>query len=70
VWRNLGLTSYLGHSTAVAESSDKRFRHVGFWAYQLWRTAMFTGLVSLRNKVLVPADRLRAGIFGRDVSKF
>jgi hypothetical protein len=36
----------------------------------LWRAAVFTQLVSVRNKVLVPPDRLRARLFGRDLTKF
>jgi hypothetical protein len=31
---------------------------------------VFTHLVSPKNKALVPLDRLRAYVFGRDLSKF
>jgi hypothetical protein len=44
--------------------------HAGFWAYQFWRSAVFTHLVSPKNKVMVPLDRLRASVFGRDLTKF
>jgi NADH:ubiquinone reductase (non-electrogenic) len=69
IWKNLGISSYIGGSAAVAESAGKR-RFAGFLAYQLWRSAIFTQLVSPKNKVLVPLDRLRAAIFGRELSKF
>ena len=52
------------------ESAGRGPKHAGSWAYQLWRSAVFTQLVSPKNKVLVPLDRLRAYVFGRDLSKF
>jgi NADH:ubiquinone reductase (non-electrogenic) len=68
-WRNLGISSYLGEGTAVLDGGGAGRARAGFWAYQLWRAAIFTSLVSLRNKVLVPLDRLRAAVFGRDLSR-
>jgi NADH:ubiquinone reductase (non-electrogenic) len=68
-WRNLGLSSYIGGAEAVAQS-DRGGRMKGFLAYQLWRSALFTQLVSLKNKVLVPLSRLQTALFGRDLSKF
>ena len=52
------------------ESPAHSRRFSGFLAYQLWRSAIFTDLVSVKNKLLVPLDRLRAFVFGRDLSKF
>lgn len=69
-WRNLGVSSYIGAGDAVLESGDRRRKRAGFWAYQLWRSAMLTGLVSVKNKILVPLDRFRAAVFGRELSKF
>jgi len=69
VWKNLGISSYIGGQEAIVESGRKR-RFAGFLAYQLWRSAIFTQLVSPKNKVLVPLDRMRAAIFGRELSKF
>jgi NADH dehydrogenase FAD-containing subunit len=69
-WRSLGIGSFLGAGRAVVESAGRRRKHAGFWAYQLWRSAVFTRLVSPKNKILVPMDRLRAFVFGRDLSKF
>jgi NADH:ubiquinone reductase (non-electrogenic) len=69
-WRNVGVSSYIGRGSAVAESGRGSRRAAGFLAYQMWRSAMFTQLVSPKNKILVPLDRLRAAVFGRELSKF
>jgi NADH:ubiquinone reductase (non-electrogenic) len=69
VWRSRGMATYLGGATAVFASADGDHA-VGARAYWRWRTGVFSDLVSVRNKVLVPLDRLRAKIFGRDLSKF
>lgn len=68
-WRNLGFNSYIGGDEAVVQSEAGR-RWAGWWAYQMWRSAIFTDLVSLKNKVLVPISRLLTFFFGRDLSKF
>jgi NADH:ubiquinone reductase (non-electrogenic) len=69
-WRNLGFSSYIGDRAAVVQSPGGGGRWAGFVAYQLWRSAIFTQLVSVKNKVLVPLSRLRTAVFGRDMSKF
>jgi NADH:ubiquinone reductase (non-electrogenic) len=68
-WRNRGISSYIGRGSAVVAPHEGPGR-MGFWAYQQWRGAIWTGLVSWKNKLLVPLDRLRAFAFGRDLSKF
>jgi len=70
VWRDAGVGSFLGGGRAIVEPPGRGRAHAGAWAYQLWRSAVFTQLVSPRNKLLVPLDRLRAYVFGRDLSKF
>lgn len=65
-WQPWGTSSFIGGSAAVAEGSSKL---AGFWAYQQWRAAIWTQLVSWRSKVLVPLDRFRAYVFGRDISR-
>jgi NADH dehydrogenase FAD-containing subunit len=70
VSKNVGISSCLGGGRAIVEAPGEGPKHTGAWAYQLWRSAVFTQLVSPRNKVLVPLDRLRAYVFGRDLSKF
>jgi NADH dehydrogenase FAD-containing subunit len=69
-WRDRGVSSFIGGGRAVAESRGRARKVSGWLAYQLWRSAAFTGLMSVKNKVLVPLDRLRALVFGRDLSKF
>ena len=68
-WKRHGMGSYLGSGDAVMESPDGRGGWTGYVAYQQWRGAIWTDLVSTRNRVLVPLDRLRAWVFGRDLSK-
>jgi NADH dehydrogenase FAD-containing subunit len=70
VWRDLGMGSFLGGGRAVFESTGRGRKRAGFRAYQLWRSAVFTQLVGTRNKALVPLDRLRAYVFGRDLGTF
>jgi NADH:ubiquinone reductase (non-electrogenic) len=69
-WRDLGINSYIGGADAIAQTGPGKGRIKGYLAYQLWRSAIFTQLVSLKNKVLVPLSRLQAWLFGRDLSKF
>jgi NADH dehydrogenase FAD-containing subunit len=70
VWRNVGIGSLLGSGRAIVEAPREGRKHAGTWAYQLWRSAVFTQLVSPKNKIIVPLDRFRAFVFGRDLSKF
>src|SRR5205085_2090936 len=70
VWRGHRVASYIGGGDAVFERPDHTDRHAGFWAYQNWRAATWTQLVSVRNKLMVPFDRFRTRMFGRDLNKF
>jgi NADH:ubiquinone reductase (non-electrogenic) len=69
-WRNRGSSSFIGGGKAIVESSSQSRTFSGFLGYQLWRSAIFTQLVSPKNKLLVPLDRFRALVFGRDLGKF
>lgn len=69
-WRDRGASSFLGHGRAVVQRPGRPRGVAGFLAYQLWRMGVFTGLLGPKNRVLVPLDRLRAYVFGRDLSKF
>ena len=69
VWKPWAVSSFLGGGAAVSEGGDSGSKLSGFWAYQQWRAATWTQLVSLRSKLLVPADRLRAFVFGREISR-
>jgi NADH:ubiquinone reductase (non-electrogenic) len=70
IWHNEGVSTYLGEMLAVVDSRPGGRPAAGVWAYWLWRSGVFSQLVSARNKVWVPLDRLRAKVFGRDLSRF
>jgi len=42
----------------------------GSFAYLLWRSVYITKQVSLRNRVLILFDWIKAKFFGRDLSMF
>ncbi|MBM4097578.1 MAG: hypothetical protein FJ261_12470 [Planctomycetes bacterium] len=69
-WKPWGISSFIGGGSAVmADSEGIGAGYSGFWAYQQWRIATWSQLMSLRSKVLVPLDRLRAFAFGRDINR-
>ncbi len=68
-WKHWGTSSFIGGAAAVADTAHTHAKLSGYWAYQQWRAAIWTQLVSVRSKVLVPLDRFRAFAFGRDISK-
>jgi NADH:ubiquinone reductase (non-electrogenic) len=65
-WKPWGASSFIGGGAAVADGTSKL---AGYWAYQQWRAATWTQLVSWRSRILVPLDRFRAYVFGRDISR-
>lgn len=69
-FKNLGMLAYVGDKKALADfpSADVQLR--GETTYLFWRSAYLTRLVSLKNKVLVLFDWIKARLFGRDLSKF
>jgi len=66
--RNMGMLAYIGSRRALIDLRNVKGR--GFGAFLLWRSIYLTKLVSLRNKILVLMDWLKAIVFGRDVSEF
>src|ERR1051325_5132934 len=66
--RNLGMLAYVGSNRALADLTS--VRAYGFATWLFWRSAYFTKLVSLKNKVLVLFDWFKALLFGRDISRF
>ena len=66
--RNLGMLAYVGSNRALADLTSVRAH--GFATWLFWRSAYFTKLVSLKNKVLVLFDWFKALLFGRDISRF
>jgi len=69
---NLGVLAYVGDRKALAQVSLGDTKVVlasgraGFW---LWRSVYLAKQVSLRNHVLVIFDRIKSGLFGRDISR-
>jgi NADH:ubiquinone reductase (non-electrogenic) len=62
------MLAYIGSYKAIAEMKNMKLR--GWISWFVWRSAYLTKLVSIKNKILVPFDWLKAIIFGRDVTKF
>ena len=69
-FRNLGMLAYVGGSKALADIPRADLHWRGETTYFFWRSAYLTRLVSLKNKVLVLFDWIKARLFGRDLSKF
>jgi NADH:ubiquinone reductase (non-electrogenic) len=63
-----GMLAYVGNNKGLAETPAGGLR--GWMAWIMWRWVYLTKLVSLRNKVLVVFDWLKARLFGRDLSQF
>ncbi|MDX2129331.1 MAG: FAD-dependent oxidoreductase [Chloroherpetonaceae bacterium] len=68
LWQNFGMLAYIGDNKALADLPQTKSSGFGTWIF--WRSAYLTKLVSLKNKVQVLYDWLKASIFGRDVSRF
>lgn len=67
-YRNMGMLAYIGKRRALADLSN--FKGKGFTTWLFWRSAYLTKLMSMKNKMLVVIDWLKAAVFGRDISRF
>ncbi len=67
-YHDLGMLAYVGGRRALADLPNVKGR--GFATFLFWRSAYLTRLVSMKNKVLVLFDWIKASIFGRDISRF
>jgi NADH:ubiquinone reductase (non-electrogenic) len=67
-YKNLGMLAYIGDRRALADLPNVKGR--GFATFLFWRSAYLTRLVSMKNKILVLFDWIKASIFGRDISSF
>ncbi len=65
---NMGMLAYVGGGRALADLPQ--VKGSGFGAWFFWRSAYLTKLVSLKNKILVLFDWIKAALFGRDISRF
>ena len=67
-YRNLGMLAYIGDKRALADLPNVKGK--GFGTFLFWRSAYLTRLVSMKNKILVLFDWIKASVFGRDISSF
>jgi NADH:ubiquinone reductase (non-electrogenic) len=67
-YRHLGMLAYVGGNCALADLDSYKGKGWATWVF--WRSAYLTRVVSLKNKVLVLFDWVKARLFGRDVSQF
>ncbi|HTK82464.1 MAG TPA: FAD-dependent oxidoreductase [Bacteroidota bacterium] len=67
-YKNLGMLAYVGGNRALADLPN--VKGSGYFTWLFWRSVYLTRLVSLKNKILVIFDWVKAMIFGRDISRF
>ena len=67
-YRYLGMLAYLGGKRALADLEG--YKGKGWTTWLFWRSAYLTRLVSMKNKVQVLFDWIKAKLFGRDISQF
>lgn len=67
-YRHLGMLAYIGGNRALADL--EAFKGRGWATWLFWRSAYLSKIVSLKNKLSVLFDWLKAQIFGRDISQF
>ncbi len=64
---HLGMLAYIGGHKALADTPGIQWK--GFIAWLMWRSIYMTRLVSLKNKVRVLFDWMKASLFGRDTTR-
>lgn len=67
---SLGIMAYVGMDRAIVEVEPAGINVAGQLGFLLWRSVYLTKQVSLRNRVLILFDWLKARAFGRDLSQF
>ncbi len=67
-YHHRGMLAYVGSNKALADLPQVKGK--GFSTWLFWRSAYLTKLVSLKNKILVVFDWMKAAVFGRDISRF
>jgi len=68
LYRHQGSLAYVGGYRALAQVGN--YSGSGILAWIFWRSAYFTRLMSLKNKILVPMFWFKSFVFGRDISRF
>ncbi|MBM2845223.1 MAG: putative dehydrogenase [Bacteroidetes bacterium] len=67
-YNHLGMLAYVGANRALADLETYKGRGWAMWLF--WRSAYLSRIVSVKNKVLVMFDWIKAKIFGRDIRQF
>jgi NADH:ubiquinone reductase (non-electrogenic) len=67
-YKHLGMLAYIGSNRALADLASFKGRGWATWLF--WRSAYLSRIVSIKNKVSVVLDWIKAKIFGRDISQF
>lgn len=67
-YKHLGMLAYIGSNRALADLESFKGRGWATWLF--WRSAYLSRIVSLKNKVMVMFDWVKAQVFGRDISQF
>lgn len=69
---NLGMLAYVGNDRALTEIAlpFTTIKLSGQFAFLVWKSVYITKQVSLRNRVLILFDWVKAQVFGRDLSNF
>jgi len=67
-YNHFGMLAYIGGNRALADLETYKGR--GWATWLLWRSAYLSRIVSVKNKVLVMFDWIKAKLFGRDISQF
>jgi NADH:ubiquinone reductase (non-electrogenic) len=69
---SFGLLAYIGRERAMAqiEMGDASVKLSGTLTYLIWRSVYAVKQVSMRNRILITFDWIKAAIFGRDISQF
>jgi len=67
-YKHLGMLAYIGGNRALADLNAYKGRGWATWLF--WRSAYLSRIVSMKNKVLVMFDWMKAKVFGRDISQF
>jgi NADH:ubiquinone reductase (non-electrogenic) len=67
-YKHLGMLAYVGGNRALADLES--YKGSGWTTWIFWRSAYISRMVSIKNKVAVLLDWLKAQLFGRDISQF
>lgn len=67
-YKHLGMLAYIGGNRALADL--EAFKGRGWATWLFWRSAYISKIVSVKNKLSVLFDWVKAKVFGRDISQF